>query len=101
MAALDIPFGGFGLLERDFRSKSRVGVEAGPKLLAAVEVELRQFHRRKLFGFDAFGEFADGEKENLFAGHWEAPQGFVGAAAGFAEAGTREAFFSRSIKGFK
>src|SRR5262249_7973876 len=56
MAPGDFLLCGFGLRHGEFRSEASVGVEARTELFGAVEEELGEVDRRKLFGLDASGE---------------------------------------------
>src|SRR5260370_28840472 len=69
VTALDFFFSGLGLLKGNFRRQACVSVEARPKLLATVEISLRQSDGRELLRLDTFSEFAYREIENLVARH--------------------------------
>src|SRR2546423_2939900 len=69
MAPLNFTVGGFGLLQRNVRSQPRVRIEAGAKLLAAIQKHLREIDRQKLFRLDALRQFAKRQKMEFFGGH--------------------------------
>src|SRR6266404_3553112 len=92
VAALNLFFSRFCLSERDLRSQPRISIEARAKLLATVQISLRQFHWGKFLGFDASSKFADSEIEEFFSRHSFRSSGILWRSRWFTRSSHRRRF---------